>query len=153
MNRIVGIVLVAFGLVALGPAALAGNCKAVDAEFVDVCTGGPSCSGTITNGGKLNGTTVTVFTGGPTATPSPTTVSLALDITITTNQGQLKSSYVNLFDGPLGATAALGTINPAASTGRFAGATGLLFITGRVTNFSPFTITLKLTGEICTVKE
>src|SRR5262245_9444332 len=99
MNRIAEIVLVAFGLVALGPAASADNCKAVDAEFVDVCT--PSCSGTITNGGILNGTTVTVFTGGPTATLSPTTVSLTLDLTITTNQGQLKSSYVNLFDGPV----------------------------------------------------
>ena len=145
-------VVLTAGLLSLPPSALAQrDCKAVEADFVDVCFSGPSCSGTITNGGILNGTTVTVFTGGPSATPSPTTSSFSLDITITTNQGQLKTSHVNLFDGSLATS--LGKVNPTTSTGRFAGATGVLFTSGKVVSFSPFTVKLGVTGEICLVKE
>ncbi len=120
---------------------------------MDVCTTSTSCSGTITNGGILNGTTTTVFTGGPLPTPGPTTSSLSADITVTTHQGQLKTSNVIVFDVNGFAAASVGHIIPATSTGRFAGATGVLFTSGKGIGFNPFTIKLELGGEVCLAKD
>jgi hypothetical protein len=40
-------------------------------------------------------------------------------------------------------------INPSASTGRFAGATGVLYINGKAVSFAPFTVVSELAGQIC----
>ena len=134
-------------LFCLGQPAVAQSLKA-KATFVDVCLGGSTCTGTITEGGILNGTTVTLFTGGPNITPDPNTFSFTNDFTITTVQGELKVQIVNVFNVVTGVTAGFGNINPNASTGRFAGATGALFVTGKVLGNSPFTVKLNIRGEI-----
>jgi hypothetical protein len=127
------------------------NCVQVKATLVDVCVpGAPACTGTITQGGILNGTTVTVFTGGANPTPDPNTFSFTHDLTITTILGQLKYHAVNLFNVANGVASGFGSIDPNASTGRFAGATGVLFESGKTVSFGPpFTIKLDITGEIC----
>ncbi|MGH9961836.1 MAG: hypothetical protein ACREBC_32685, partial [Pyrinomonadaceae bacterium] len=105
-------------------------------------------TGRITRGGILNGTTELVFTSGVLATPDPTTVSYTDDFTITTKQGQLKISDVGLFDFATGLFTTIGRINPTTSTGRFAGATGVLFTSGKTTDGGE-TFQSRITGEIC----
>jgi hypothetical protein len=127
------------------------NCIEAKATFVDVCVAGtPNCAGTITQGGILNGTTVTVFTGGPTPTPDPATFTFANELTVTTVQGQLKVRVVNLFN-VAGVASGIGNIDPNAGTGRLARATGLLFLSGKVISSSPFTTKLDISGQICLV--
>jgi hypothetical protein len=126
------------------------NCFQAKATFVDVCVAGtPNCAGTITQGGILNGTTVTVFTGGPSSTPDAVTFTFANTLTITTIQGQLKVKVVNLFHVPTTVASGFGNIDTNASTGRFAGATGTLFINGKAISDNPFTVKFDVSGEIC----
>jgi len=120
----------------------------VKATDVDVCAGGPICAGTVTQGGILNGTSVTVFSPAVTPTPDPDTLSFSFDWTVTTVQGQLKASFVNLFNVITGVTTCMGSIDPNNSTGRFAGASGVLFMNGTAINNSPFTVKLDVTGKI-----
>jgi hypothetical protein len=131
------------------PAVAQSKCLQAKATFVDVCLGGPTCTGTITQGGILNGTTLTLFTGGPSLTPDPNTFSFTNDLTITTVQGQLKIRIVNLFNVATGVTSGFGNIDPNTSTGRFAGATGLLFVSGKAVGNNPFTVKFDISGEIC----
>ena len=150
-----------FGLFTLEESALAqeesapaqSDCKQVRAQQVGVFDGVTNTTtGTITNGGTLNGTTLEVFFGfGAFPTPDPTTVTFTGDFTLTTNHGELKASNVYLFNFA-GVGAVLGRINPTTSTGRFAGATGVLYWAVKVTNFSPFTVQEEITGEICFAK-
>jgi hypothetical protein len=143
---LVAIVLPCF--FALGQPAVAQGKLQVKATLVDVCLGGPTCTGTITQGGILNGTSLTFFTGGPNPTPDPTTLSFANELTITTVQGELKVKIVTLFNVVTGVAAGFGNIDPNASTGRFAGATGVLFVGGQPLSNNPFTIKLDISGEI-----
>ena len=148
MYRITGFVLLA--LVALEHSGSAqSNCKDAKGDAVVVAVGGGPASGPITNGGDLNGTVTQVFTSAAFPTPDPSIVSFAGDLTITTNQGQLKASVVNLFDFSNGVGTSQARINPAISKGRFAGATGFLFFNGLATSSSPFTDYLEITGQIC----
>ena len=133
------------------PAVAQSNCLQAKATFVDVCLGGPTCRGTITQGGILNGTTVTLFTSGANPTPDPNTFSLTNELTITTVQGQLKVRIVTLFNVATGVASGFGSIDPNTSTGRFALATGLLFV-GKAVSDNPFTIKLDISGEICFAK-
>src|SRR5437016_3643749 len=71
------------------PAAAQSQCQQVKATFVDVFNGGLTSSGTFTQAGFLNGTTLTVYTPGGNPTPAPTVVSFIAELTITTRQGQL----------------------------------------------------------------
>ena len=133
----------------LGQAALAqGPNLSVKATEVDTCSGPVTCAGTVTQGGILNGTSVTAFSPGFTPTLDPTTLSFSFDWTVTTVQGQLRVRFVNLFNVVTGVNTAMGTIDPNNSTGRFAGATGVLFMNGKVISNSPFTVKLDVTGEI-----
>jgi hypothetical protein len=142
--------VVALGLFSLAKSAWGqSNCKQAKGDTVVVSVGAGPASGPITNGGDLNGTVTQVFTSAPFATPDPSIVSFAGDLTITTNQGQLKASVVNLFDFSNGVGSSQARINPATSTGRFAGATGFLFFNGVATISSPFTDHLEITGQIC----
>lgn len=87
-------------------------------------------SGPLTNGGILNGTLEDVinFGAGFVFTPDPTVISYTTNLTITTLWGQLKASNVTTQSVVTAAGSEWGYINPDTSTGKFAGATGLIFI-------------------------
>jgi hypothetical protein len=114
--------------------ALAGDCRSVKGIESVVNNGNGTTSGAITEGGKLNGTTQTVFTSGFTPTPDLSTFSFTDELTLTTNNGVLRTHNVTLFDVVNGVFAALARIDPNTSTGNFAGATGVLYIGGRTTD-------------------
>ena len=63
-----------------------------------VNNGDGTTSGTITRGGKLNGTVQEVFTSMFTPSPDPSTFSFTDDLTLTTNAGVLKTHNVTIFD-------------------------------------------------------
>ncbi len=107
------------------------TCKKLTASSVgtfDPATG--TVSGPLTNGGILNGTLEDVinFGAGFVFTPDPTVLSYTTSLTITTLWGQLKSSNVTTQSVVTAAGSEWGYINPDTSTGKFAGATGLIFI-------------------------
>lgn len=108
-----------------------GSCKKIKADSVgtfDPATG--TVSGPVTNGGILNGQLEDVinFGAGFIFTPDPTVISYTTSLTITTLLGQLKASPVTTQSVVTGSGAEWGSIDPDTSTGRFAGATGLIFV-------------------------
>lgn len=134
----------AIGLFSLPPSASAlGDCKKAQGNL-----SGGGGSGTITQGGILNGTTQAVFTSMFTPTPDPTTFSFTDDLTITTDKGVLKTHNVAIFDVARGVFSAIDRIDPNSSTGDFAGATGVLYINGKTPDGGA-TIQAEITGEIC----
>jgi hypothetical protein len=140
-----------FALFTMGQPALAqSNCQQVkglqEAVFDPVTN---TSTGSITKGGLLNGTALEVFGTAVAPTPDPTTVSFTADFTIATTHGDLNVSNVYILDFVSGVAAIFGRINPTASTGMFAGATGVLYIAGKTVNFDPFTVQGEVTGEIC----
>jgi hypothetical protein len=144
-----------FSLLSLDQSTLAqsqnqSHCREVKATFVDVYSGGTTTSGTITHGGILNGTTLTVYNSAAFPTPVSTIVSYTGDLTITANQGELKTSLVYIYDFGTGLFTVIGRIDSKTSTDRFAGATGHLFISGKTIGVAiPFTYPADITGEIC----
>src|SRR5262249_25768873 len=97
MGKIVSHTAIALstGMLSLGQSALAqGACQQVRATIADVFSGGNSSSGTITQGGLLNGTSLTVFAPGAVFTQDPNVVTFLAERTFTTNQGQLKTNDV-----------------------------------------------------------
>jgi hypothetical protein len=144
-------VVLTIGLVFLEQSATAqsaNNCMKVKARLIDVSSGGNTVTGTITNGGILNGTSETVFSSVFLPTPDPNTVSFtADDYTLTTNRGVLKAHNVYIFDFARGLATALYRIDPNTSTGVFAGATGVLYVNGKSIDVG--TVQADITGEIC----
>ena len=124
------------------------DCQMVQGNESVVNNHNGTTSGTITQGGKLNGTTQTVFTSAFTPTPDPNTFSFTDDLTLTTNKGVLKTHNVTLFDAANGVFSAIARIDPNASTGDFAGATGVLYINGKTTDGGS-TFQGEISGEIC----
>lgn len=129
------------------------NCKKVKGHWVEFYPGsGDADFGTITNGGILNGATETIFGSDFFPTPDPASVSFVADSIITTNRGVLKTHNVYVMDltnfPTIGLAAALYRIDPVASTGIFAGATGVLNISATVTD-AGFTVHYDIAGEIC----
>ncbi len=138
------LVALTIGLFSLPPLASAvSDCKQVKANL-----SGGGGSGTITQGGRLNGTTQAIFTSAFTPTPDPTTFSFTDDLTVTTDKGVLKTHNVAVFDVARGVFSAIDRIDPNASTGDFAGATGVLYINGKTPDGGA-TIQAEITGEIC----
>ena len=129
------------------------TCKKLTATSVgsfDPATG--TVSGPLTNGGILNGTLEDVinFGAGFVFTPEPTVISYTTNLTITTLWGQLKSSNVTTQSVVTAAGAEWGYINPDTSTGKFAGATGLIFIRFKPVgdpNVGPFEA--EVTADVC----
>jgi hypothetical protein len=80
--------------------------------------------------GLLDGnlTDVIDFGAGFVLTPDPTVVAYRTDLTITTIHGQLKASAVTTQSIITAQGAEWGQINPNTSTGRFAGATGMISV-------------------------
>ena len=144
-------ILATFALVALtiGLFPLAQSASAVsDCKKVKANLSGGGGSGTITQGGRLNGTTQAMFTSAFTPTPDPNTFSFTDDLTVTTRKGVLKTHNVGIFDTATGLFSAINRIDPNASTGDFAGATGVLYINGK-TSDGGATFQAEIAGEIC----
>jgi hypothetical protein len=109
------------------------NCKKLKGIRIDVfdpATG--IVNGTVTHAGILNGSTEDVinFDAGFVVTPDPNVVAYTGDSTITTIHGQLKISAVITQSIVTGVFTQLGNIDPNTSTGKFAGATGVIFFNG-----------------------
>ena len=138
------LVALTIGLFSLPPSSAAfSDCKKAEGNL-----SGGSGSGTITQGGILNGTTQAIFTSAFTPTPDATTFSFTDDLTVTTDKGVLKTHNVAIFDVAKGVFSAIDRIDPNASTGDFAGATGELYVNGRTPD-GGVTIQARITGEIC----
>jgi hypothetical protein len=71
--------------------------------------------------------------------------------TLTTNQGQLKINNLYTYDAAKGQGNVLGYIDPAGSTGIFAGATGTLFLNvpKSTTVGSTLTVQSEVNGQVC----
>ena len=149
-------ILATFALVALTimfsssqSASAVSNCHKTKGNLSIVNNGNGTTSGTIMQGGWLNGTTQAVFTSMFNATPDPNTFAFTDDLTVTTyNNGVLKTHNVSLFDTANGVFSAIARIDPNTGTGNFAGATGVLYINGKTTDGGA-TFQAEITGEIC----
>lgn len=122
-------------------------CRNVEGKLSEVSNANGT-TGRITQGGILNGRTQLIYTSGVLPTPDPNTVSYTTDFTVTTNRGVLKTHNVGVFDFALGSFTEIARIDPNASFGRFAGATGVLFTSGNTPDGGA-TFRSKISGEIC----
>ena len=133
------------------------NCKKLKGTSVQVfdpVTG--IVSGTVTNAGILDGTLEDVINSdaGFVLAPDPNVVTFLSDLTITTVNGQLKASPLTAFNFVTGFWSEFGNINPNTSTGRFAGATGVIFFSGKsIGNIDTGPFKAQITGEICFANE
>ena len=136
---------------------LDSNCKKLKGTSVQVFDPDTGIvSGTVTNAGILDGTLEDVINSdaGFVFTPDPNVVTFLSDLTITTVNGQLKASPLTAFNFETGFWSEFGNINPNASTGRFAGATGVIFFSGKtIGNIDTGPFEAKITGEICFANE
>lgn len=152
------IAIAIFGLVGLGqPAFAQSKCRQARGVWVDGIPGTPYTgqSGTITQGGILNGTTVVVYDPAFVITPNPNVVAFIAELTISTRHGQLKTGNVYLYDNAkMNLWTAMGFIDPKTSTGKFAGATGVLYFNGKTIGAYPLAVyASNLTGQICFTRE
>lgn len=125
-----------------------GSCTQARGHLSVVNNGNGTTSGTISQGGRLNGSTQAIFTSGFTLTPDPNTFSYTDDFAITSSKGVLKASNVGVFDVVAGLFSEIARIDPSASTGRFAGATGVLYVNGTTTDGGA-TFQAEISGEVC----
>lgn len=112
-------------------------CKEAKGTLFEFWGGGNDSPGTIRNGGWLNGVTLVVFNSSGFPTPVPTAFSYTGIFTITTARGQLKGTRLFITDNGSGWSSDMTVIDPKASTGIFAGATGVVYVTQNVSNASP----------------
>lgn len=144
----VAFIALTIGLFSSSSVSASKGCQTVKGNASAVNNGNGTTSGTITQGGRLNGTTQTVFTSAFTATPDSTTFSFTDNLTLTTDKGVLQTHNVTLGDMANGVFTAISRIDPNASTGDFAGATGVLYINGKIMN-SGAIFQEEITGEVC----
>jgi hypothetical protein len=131
-------------------AAQSNSCIRAEGEWLDTLNG-PGTSGITAGAGLLNGTTETVYSPAFVVTPDPNVVSFIAETTITTNQGLLVTNNVYLYNFVTGVGTAFGTINAGASTGRFAGATGVIYFNTIQTigAFPNQSFKSTITGAVC----
>ncbi len=138
MKRIAQVALVAVSLVFLGPAPSAeNNCRDVTGKLVEFFGGGSVSGGRLSNAGWLNGATLATFNSDGFPTPVPTAFSFTAAFTVATRHGLLKGTRLFLFDGGTGWSMDMTNIDPRASTGIFAGATGVLYVNQVESNTAP----------------
>jgi hypothetical protein len=125
------------------------NCKQAKGNWLDVGTA-IETTGTITNAGFLNGTTHNVYNPTILPTPDPDVVSFASEVTITTGQGRLGLKNVYLYDF-VNASTVMGRIDPSMGTGRFAGATGVLYfnLVKTIGEYPDLSFLSEISGQIC----
>ena len=130
MNRIAGMALVILGLALLSQEASAqSNCKDAKGSIAEVYNGGDSSGGPLSHGGWLDGAMQFLYNvPGVYPTSDPNKITFGATFTLTTNRGVVKGKAVILYDIATAQGASMVNIDPAASTGVFAGATGLLFV-------------------------
>lgn len=145
--------ILALGLICLEEQASAqGNCKQAKGTVVESEPNtSPVVSGTISNAGWLDGTAILVFQAFGAPTPQPTAFTGFAHFAFITRQGQLKGSAIVLYDTATGQGTNLLYIDPNASTGIFAGATGTLFENLTQSTFTSTTLTvqIELSGQVC----
>jgi hypothetical protein len=122
-------------------------CRSVEGKLSEVSSANGT-TGRITHGGILNGRTQLIYTSGVLPTPDPNSVSYTTDFTVTTIRGVLKTHNAGIFEFANGVFTEIARIDPNASFGRFAGATGVLFTSGKTTDGGA-TFRSKISGEIC----
>ena len=154
MNRITGMALVALALVGLGRAASAeSNCRESKGNLVEIFPGGNTATGKLTSGGWLDGTTSAVFPPTSDAYPTsiPTQVTFSSMFVLTTRHGELRGTRSYLYDFAELKAATMFIIDPVASSGIFAGATGVLYVNVLKISPGPPTTTFKeeVGGQIC----
>lgn len=95
--------------------------------------------GVITNGGILNGSFEIVWdpATGSVIVTDPDVASWFSVFTLTTKRGELKAHNVFLYNLVTGLWTSMAQIDPATSTGRFAGATGVLYFNGSTIGVFP----------------
>jgi hypothetical protein len=131
------------------------GCKRAEGDWLDSLNDVGGTSGTITNAGILNGTTQTVYNPAFVFSLDPNVVSYVAETTISTNHGQLVTSNVYLYNFVTGVGTAMGRINSDTSTGRFAGATGVLYFnTTETIGVAPDqSYATTITGQVCLATE
>lgn len=151
IEKLTAIVLTIVVLLSLGlqtPAqSLNSSCKSVRGD-VSVTFGPGSGEGAITNAGVLNGPLAATFDAGSVVfTADPTTVSFTGSTTITSLHGTIVTRDVYIYDFAILRATAMLRIDPVASTGGFAGATGVIYINDR--SGTPTEAESDLSGRIC----
>jgi hypothetical protein len=152
------VVLLMFCLFSLEQSAFAqspnSDCKEIRANSLenigDVSTF--TDVGTFTNGGILNGTTEYVWdpATGSVIVTDPNVVSYFTAFTLTTRRGQLKAQNVYIYNFVTGLWISMAHINPDTSTGRFAGAMGIVYFNGRTVGVFPdSSYPSDITAQIC----
>lgn len=133
-----------------------GRCQAIKAKehavlVTEGCTSpvGLCVEGVITGGGWINGTTRATIVGLAPSVGLPgiepeTTLSAAGDRTIVTSHGTLTLRFTAVFDTARGEFSELLRITE--GTGKFLGATGTLFLNGRLSGIS---VEGDFTGAVC----
>jgi len=128
MNRITGMALVVVGLVALNQAASAeSRCKDARGTLVEFYDGGGDSPGKL-KGEWLSGSTLAVFNSDGFPTPVASAFTYTAAFTLATRHGQLKGTRLFLTDTGTGWSLDMTNIDPIASTGMFAGATGVVYV-------------------------
>ena len=123
------IAMISWGVLLVSSAASAqSNCKEARGRVSEVFTGGNTSGGPLTNGGWLDGTVLFVYGSDVYPTPDSSKITFGSTFTLTNHRGELKGKVVWLFDFGTGQSTGMVNIDPAGSTGSFAGATGLLFL-------------------------
>jgi hypothetical protein len=127
------------------------NCKKARGHFVEFWGGGNDFTGKLTNGGWLDGTTLVVLTSVGFPTPVPSAFSYTGDHTLTTSRGELKGTRLFTSDLSTGWGFDMTNIDPNASTGIFAGATGVLYVylTESNTDPPPTSYVNEIRGLVC----
>ena len=150
--------LVTFTLIALSVLVFASssavlavsNCQKVKGiENGALNPDGSGASGTITQGGKLNGSSQVILATGFAPTGDPFTFSFTDNLTLTTKDGILRTHNVSLFDTANGLSTAIARVDPNASEGFFAGTTGVLYLNGKLTDPASGSFVAEITGELC----
>lgn len=110
-----------------------GRCHRVEGEARDTWPGAGNVStGVMAASWFLYGTTEYVYDTEGFPTPDPNVVTFGAALTLTTKRGLVGARVLFLFDFVTGTWTSMATVDPASSTGRFAGATGTLwFPSGR----------------------
>jgi hypothetical protein len=131
--------VLSFGLLTLEESALAQedrgvahsqdfNCYTIKGKAHDTWPGTGSVStGVITHAGPINGPTQYVYDTDGFPTPDPDTVTFGAALALTTRYGMVKARVLFLFNVATGIWTSIATVDPNASTGKFAGATGTLW--------------------------
>jgi hypothetical protein len=107
------------------------NCRHTQGKLVEVYDAEKKTAfGKLRNSGWLDGTTASVDSSAAFPTADLSKVSFSNALTLTTAHGQLKGKSLFIFDVITGLGTGISDIDGSASTGIFAGATGVLFVNG-----------------------